>query len=301
MRGFASNSYSALYCYIGCGIQTHPFNPSLSLRSTVGGHTNMKKLTYILILFSLIFLNQKAFGTAQIPDFLIYKGDTLSIYANPLEIYFDNHLRPDSLFAELGYNSTACWRGYIAYWELKNDSLFLLEVQGDSTKIDLSLIFEDRDTKSKIFADWYSYSILNPYGKLLHYEHMGYGSIYEFEKEFTFKNGIHTETKIYDNSKSRKSKFTENPELLKKYIQDNIDYSNITSEPYEKARVFVQILSVTAEGKIDSVNVIRGWDNERDKEAVRVVKSIPERDILYRRGEQFDLIWTIPVIFGKEE
>ena len=73
---------------------------------------------------------------------------------------------------------------------------------------------------------------------------MGYGSIYEFEKEFVFEKGILTETKIYDNSKSRKSKYTENPELLKKYITDNINYSNITSEPFEKARVYVQILSV---------------------------------------------------------
>jgi hypothetical protein len=73
-----------------------------------------KKLTYILILFSLISLNQKVFGTAQIPDFLIYEGDTLSIYANPLESYFENHPRPDSLFAEVGYNSTACWRGYVS-------------------------------------------------------------------------------------------------------------------------------------------------------------------------------------------
>ena len=56
----------------------------------------------------MISLNQKAFGTAQIPDFLIYEGDTLSIYANPLESYFENHSRPDSLFSEIGYNSTAC-------------------------------------------------------------------------------------------------------------------------------------------------------------------------------------------------
>ena len=261
----------------------------------------MKKLIYILILFSLISINEKAFGTAQIPDFLIYEGDTLSIYANPLESYFDNHERPDSLFTEIGYNSTACWRGYIAYWELKNDSLYLLEVHGYSTNIDLSLIFKDRETNDKIFADWFSYSILNPYGKLIHYEHMGYASIYEYEKEFVFKNGILNDIKIYDNSKSRKCKYTENPELLKQYIEENIDYSNITNEPFKKARVFVQILNVTEDGKIDSVNIIRGSDKERDMEAVRVVKSIPEWDVLYRHGERYNLSWYIPVIFGKEE
>ena len=46
---------------------------------------------------------------------------------------------------------------------------------------------------------------------------------------------------------------------------------------------------------------MRGWDNERDKEALRVVKSIPEWDILYRQGKQIQITWTIPVIFGKKE
>jgi uncharacterized membrane protein YfhO len=244
---------------------------------------------------------EKVSGTAQIPDFLIYKGDTLSIYTNPLESYFDGISRPDSIFDRYGYNSTACWRGYIGYWELKNDSLFLIELRGDSTKIDLSLIFKDRKTDNKIFADWVDYPINNPYGKLIHYEHTGYSSIYEFEREFIFKKGILTEIKEYDNSKSRKCKFTENTELLKEYIQKNIDYANITNDPYEKARVYVQICSVTEDGKIDSVKVVRGWDYERDKEAIRVVKSVPEWDVLYRQGKQIQILWAIPVIFGKKE
>ena len=257
----------------------------------------MKKLQHISFIFILVLLNQNVFATAQIPDFLIYKGDTLSIYTNPLESYFENHSRPDSLFAEIGYNSTACWRGYIAYWELKNDSLFLTKIEGDSININFSKIFKDRKIKDKIFADWYNYSIYNPYSKLLYFENTGYGSIYELEREFKFKNGVLTEIKNYDNSKSKKSKYTENPELLQKFIRENIDYSKI-SEPNEKARVFVQIISTNESGKIDSVNVVRGWDKERDLEAIRVIKSIPEWDVLYRHGKQFNITWTVPVYFG---
>jgi hypothetical protein len=255
----------------------------------------------ILLLIFLTSMIEKVSGTAQIPDFLIYKGDTLSIYANPLESYFDSISRPDSIFEKYGYNSTACWRGYIGYWELRNDSLFLVELHGDSTKIDLSLIFNNRNTDKKIFADWVDYPINNPYGELIHYEHMGYASIYEFERDFIIKKGILTEIKEYDNSKSRKCKFTEKPELIREYIQANINYDNITNDPYEKARVYVQICSVTEDGKIDSVKVMRGWDKERDKEAIRVVKSIPEWDILYSKGKQIQIPWAIPVIFGKKE
>ncbi|MFT3739079.1 MAG: hypothetical protein QM786_09995 [Breznakibacter sp.] len=261
----------------------------------------MRILRLIATLILLISMIEKTSGTAQIPDFLIYKGDTLSIYANPLESYFDSISRPDSIFDKYGYNSTACWRGYIGFWELKNDSLFLLELQGDSTIIDLSLIFNDRKTDTKIFADWVDDSILNPYGKLVLYEHMGYASIYEFEREFIFSKGVLTGIQEYDNSKSRRCKFTENTELLKEFIKANVNYANVKNKPYEKARVFVQICSVTEDGKIDRVKVICGWDNERDKEAIRVVKLIPEWDIVYRHGKQIHIPWIIPVTFGENE
>lgn len=259
----------------------------------------MRLLYYILTLILLTVTIEKSYGTAQIPDFLIYDGDTLSIYANPLESYFDTHSRPDSIFNRYGYNLTACWRGYIGYWELKNDSLYLIELQGDSTSIDLSLIFQDRETKDKIFADWYDNSILNPYGKLLHYEHMGYSSIYEFEREFVFANGILKEIKYFDNSKSKKSKYTQDKKLLMDYIKNNTNHS-LLPDTIDNARVLVQILKVTENGVIDSVLVVRGFNNVLDKEAMRVIKSIPEWDILYNHGEPFNLIWTIPVIFQRK-
>ncbi len=260
----------------------------------------MKKLTYILILFSLISFNQKIHGTAQIPDFLIYNGDTLSIFTNPLESYFDKIPRPDNVFHRYGYNSTACWRGYIGYWELRNDSLFLVELQGDSTAIDLSLIFKDRETNNKIHADWYSSSLLNPYGKLIHYEHTGYGSIYEYEKKFDFTNGILKGIVQLDNSKSRKSKFTQDNKLLRDYILDNTNHSLIP-DSVKIARVFVQIISVTPEGKIDSVIIARGFNKVLDEEAKRVVKSIPDWDVLYRHGEPYNLLWNIPVVFNRKK
>jgi hypothetical protein len=239
---------------------------------------------------------ERASGTAQIPDFLIYKGDTLSIYANPLESYFDSISRPDSVFEKYGYNSTACWRGYIGYWELRNDSLFLVELQGDSAIIDLSLIFKDRKTNNEIFADWVDYPINNPFGELIHYEHMWYASIYEFERDFIFKKGILTEIKEYDNSKSKKSKYTQDNKLLIDFIKSNTNNS-LLPDTVEKVKVFIQITKVSAEGKIDSVKVVRGYNRTMDNEAIRVIKSIPEWDILYRHGEPFNLIWTIPVIF----
>lgn len=253
----------------------------------VGGHNKMKRIKNIAILIILLFLINNAFGTAQMSDGLIYKGETFPICVRPLEFYFANHPRPNML------NS-----GYSALWELVNDSLFLIRVSSAESFIDLSLIFKDRKKNNRVFADWFSYSISNPHGKMLFREFWDCDPVHEYERLFIFKNGLLSETINFDNSKSKKSKYTQNPGLLYQYIKESIDYSNITSNFILDATVYVQILSVTESGKIDSVQVIQGLDREKDAEAVRVVKSIPEWDVLYNRGKMFTSTWTISVKFG---
>ena len=44
---------------------------------------------------------------------------------------------------------------------------------------------------------------------------------------------------------------------------------------------------------------MRGINEIYDREAVIVVKSIPEWDVLYWHGEKFNYIWNIPVTFNK--
>lgn len=257
-------------------------------------------LRIVIFLFaSLVF--EHVYATTQAPDYLIYKGDTLAIYSNPLESYFAKEGRPDCVFDKYGYKNTSCWRGYIGYWELRNDSLFLVEVRGESTNIDLSLIFKDRKTDHGVFADWVDSSIHIPCGRLVVSMYDGYGSIFEFEKELFFKQGVLTGIKEYDNSKSKSSRFTEDRSLLLKFIQENINYANIINNTDEDVKVIIEVRSVTPEGKIDSVQVVRGHDPERDKEAIRVVKSIPEWEVLFRSGKQIQRPWTIPVVFKKKD
>ena len=75
----------------------------------------------ILTIITLLFF-EFCFGTAQIPDYLIYQGDTLAIFSNPLEKYFEQ-IGKRELIDFVGCGSTACWRGYKAIWELKDDKL----------------------------------------------------------------------------------------------------------------------------------------------------------------------------------
>ena len=247
----------------------------------------------------------KTFATSQIPDRLIYHGDTLSIFANPLEQLFDNDsIRPNFFGKKEVCESTACWRGYEAEWIIIDDSLYLTGIYSccyyeDSIKADLKELFGAKFINGKVKADWFTGDVIAPQGKLLYYVHMGYESLYETEIEFQFIKGKLIGTKTYDNSKSRESEFSKNPEKLKEVIYSNINWSILPKLNQKVVKVFVQF-SANENGIIDSVKVMRGYNRIFDKEAVRVVKTIPVWDIYYRHGVHQRVCWTLPVAFSDE-
>ena len=282
----------------------------------------MKNSVKILL---LLCLPMKLFGTAQIPDLIIYKGDTLSLYACPLGYYPDEELiNPKNLFGSKGCFFTACWRNHVATWEIIDDKLYLTEVRNacyptalrnagasfkagvdkDSVGLefaDLKLLFPDRYENGKVRADWVSGKLISPQGELLYYFHDGFESIYEREVEFTIEKGTLIETQQFDNSKTKRSEYTKNEKLLRDFIYSNINYDNLPKSDTIKRRVVVEIISADDNGKIDSVRVLRGVNELYDNEAIRVIKSIPEWDIIYRRGKRFNQRWSMPVLFDLTE
>ena len=143
-----------------------------------------KQVILILILF---FLRANMFATAQIPDFLEYKGKTYKMHTNPLDYYFTKDNPRPKDFGK--FRCTACWRGYVAIWELKNKILYLKEVlEGDNHGPDiLKELF--KDSKGPVKAIWYSGTVSIPQGKRLKYVHMGYRSKYEKELKLQFEKG----------------------------------------------------------------------------------------------------------------
>ncbi len=77
-----------------------------------------KSMKRILVFVFVVLAAIPVFPTAQFPDLLIYNGETLAIFSNPLESYFSEaNPRPSNLFK---FSCTACWRGYVATWEIKD-------------------------------------------------------------------------------------------------------------------------------------------------------------------------------------
>jgi hypothetical protein len=85
--------------------------------------------------------------------------------------------------------STACWRRYIGTWKIMDGSLFLVEIRGK-----YKIVGDE-----PILADWFTGVLRFPEGKLLHYVHMGFGSVYEDEVHVKFEKGGITGLSVIDN------------------------------------------------------------------------------------------------------
>lgn len=91
-------------------------------------------------------------------------------------------------------------------------------------------------------------------------------------------------------------KFPGGDQALLTYIAENVKYPIETQKAGVQGRVIVACI-ITKEGKIDDVKVVRGVSAELDKEAVRVIGSMPTWTPGKQRGKTVNVKYTIPVTF----
>lgn len=124
--------------------------------------------------------------TAQTREILIYNNEEYRMANEPLDAYFAQ--LPSGILLEP--YSSACWRGYIGTWEIKDNKLFLTDFNGYTTghkEVGLDFIFPD---KKEVFAEWVNGEIWLPHGEMVNYIHSGYDSIYEKELILKFEKGV---------------------------------------------------------------------------------------------------------------
>lgn len=263
--------------------------------------TTMKPLT---IFFFLIISTLTATATGQAGDILIWNNKKYSLFSNPLESYpqFDQ-IRGKLFGGKSGEVSTACVRGYIAEWKIIDDYLYLVNIYdcgNFETKADLNLLFPNKTLNGIIKADWVNEILLVPDGKCIYYGNIGYSAIYETESELTIKNGKLIEKKVYDNSGSHTSIFTQKPDSLIRFIDYNINWSIIPDTIKKPIRITF-VLSTTDTNRPE-IRMLQGSGIKLyDDEAQRVVSQIPDWDVYFQRGKVFKIYWSLPVIFSNEK
>lgn len=129
-----------------------------------------------------VFSFAKVFATAQYPDRIVFNNKEYSLLTNPLEKYFEKNedKRPKG-----GVMSTALWRGYVATFEIIENQLYVKDIKiqiwnekSDDTewKSVINEVFPKTEDRK---IDWFNGLLTLPYGELINYVHMGYGSTYE--------------------------------------------------------------------------------------------------------------------------
>ena len=83
---------------------------------------------------------------------------------------------------------------------------------------------------------------------------------------------------------------------LMQYLSKNIKYPTIAQENGTQGRVTVQFV-VNRDGSIVDAKVLRGVDPYLDKEAIRVVSSMPKWKPGMQRGKAVRVKYTVPVMF----
>jgi len=278
---------------------------------------NMIWKKYILI---KLFISIGFFGiyaTPQIPDKLVYKGNILAVYlylpdefyksdtVSIDKIYYINNILIANLFGgKQTCTTTDCGRGYHATWKIIKKQLYLTGIYSccyyeDSIKADLTSLFKEKVVGGKVKANWInSKNIVYDRKELSFLNHEIPVSIKEFE--FEFLEGKLVNIKTFDNSKTRQSTYSQNNGTLLNFIYTTIDWDNLPkqNDPIDVIVAF----SANEDGKIDEVVIKQRSDNEIfNEEAVRVIKLIPDWDVIYIQGKHFRTQWIIPIEFSEKK
>ena len=83
---------------------------------------------------------------------------------------------------------------------------------------------------------------------------------------------------------------------LMKYLSDNIRYPEAAKVAGIQGRVTVQFV-VDKDGSVTNVETLRGVDAELDKEAIRVISSMPKWIPGMQKGKAVKVRYTVPVMF----
>ena len=83
---------------------------------------------------------------------------------------------------------------------------------------------------------------------------------------------------------------------VSKWIAKNVKYPQIAAENGVQGKVFMNFV-IEKDGSITDVKVLRGVDAALDKEAIRVIKSMPKWKPGKQRGNPVRVSFNLPIVF----
>lgn len=145
---------------------------------------------------------------------LVDEGTSQILFSTPLSGWFPRDSDPPQYLRyrvaqNLIQTSTACWRGYVGTWEIRNEELFLTKLESNykqdefpevlGQKVDFA-DFLPKASQLPLKATWFTGTLRVPMGEMIQYVHMGFGSIYEQTKFIEVKKGRITSRRVVNNA-----------------------------------------------------------------------------------------------------
>ena len=154
----------------------------------------------VIILWVGAVLSDSAIATPQIPDQILIGGEFRSLHSTPLESYLVKrgvfgklHRKKRLAGKALYWGNTTNHRGYVATWQVRNDTLLLLNVrtkqkfgQRETYKVNLHKEFGC----SVVMAEWFSGTLTIPDGELIESMHAGFGGVYDCYETIWIEKGV---------------------------------------------------------------------------------------------------------------
>lgn len=110
----------------------------------------MKKIVCVLV---MMIWSVGSWATKQKGDILLYKGETYELRTYCLELYFSQN--PQINTNDFVVWSTNLWRGYIATFEIIEDTLYLTKIEGrDKNYQEKNLMKDIFPNEEKVKVDW---------------------------------------------------------------------------------------------------------------------------------------------------
>ncbi len=260
-------------------------------------------------------------SSPQVPDYLVYKNDTIPTYNLLVEKYLQTRKYDKGRLFDLSFRNSIdgtkgtslnCWRGYQAIYKIENDSLFVsaiidchsLENKEEVPKNYIEKLFGDKVKNGKVFVDWHSGNISFPTkrkdNKQLRWDGV-FEVVFMYETAIKIKNGKIIEISNEQNYIDLKNGI----DRLERDSISNVLFNLIKEYKWTKLDKFDcgerYTVEIGKNGKVTNVvmtdyktaeEIEQYWDSKREyKHCIKSVKRALSKlqfDILKRKGEPIE-------------
>ncbi len=271
-------------------------------------------------------------SSPQVPDYLIYKNDTIPTYNLLVEKYLQTIKDDKGRLFDLSFRNSIdgtegtslnCWRGYQAIYKIENGKLFVEKIiechsleYNKNPKNYLLEVFGDKVKNNRVFIDWFSGNMSFPVKRLDNKE-ISWDGV--FERIFMYETVIEIDNGNIINISDEQNyvDLKNGIDRLKRDSISNILYNRIKNYKWTKKDKFdcgeLYIVTIGGNGKISDVVmteyqteelIVEYWDTKREynycvKSIKRALKDL-QFDIIKRKGLPIEDRINIEIWFNED-